>query len=82
MFDQIIDPHLVGTINHGSLGKFGETKNKCLAKKGIDRLSMGDVLWNLEYSLKLQEISMQNDPVYNNANLIGNFLFTSPSRKF
>ncbi|KAF9625768.1 hypothetical protein IFM89_026908 [Coptis chinensis] len=35
---------------------------KCLADYGVDRPSMGDVLWNLEYSLQLQEASSQIEP--------------------
>ena len=50
MLEKIIDPHLVGTINPGSLKKIGETAEKCLEEKGIDMLAMGDVLWNLEYA--------------------------------
>ena len=30
MLEKIIDPHLVGTINPGSLKHLGETANKCL----------------------------------------------------
>lgn len=57
LLDQIIDPYLVGTISMESLIKFGETAEKCLAEDGIRRPPMGQVLWNLEYALQLQEAS-------------------------
>ncbi|CAL0326580.1 unnamed protein product [Lupinus luteus] len=55
MLDQIMDQKLTGCVNSASLKKFGETAEKCLAEYGVDRPSMGDVLWNLEYALRLQE---------------------------
>ncbi|XP_057855863.2 disease resistance protein RPV1 [Cryptomeria japonica] len=76
MLDQIIDPHLVGTINPESLRKFGETAEKSLADQGIDRPAMGDVLRNLEYALQLQETSMQNDPDEISTNRIGHVPFS------
>ncbi|KAJ8475521.1 hypothetical protein OPV22_019248 [Ensete ventricosum] len=62
LIEKIIDPNLAGTINKDSLGKFVEAAEKCLAEYGVDRPSMGDVLWNLEYSLQLQEANPPDPP--------------------
>lgn len=69
--EQIVDPKLSGTVRPDSLRKFGETAEKCLAEYGVDRPSMADVLWNLEYALQLQEAGNQSDPCENSTNQIG-----------
>ncbi|KAK1283994.1 Receptor-like protein kinase ANXUR2 [Acorus calamus] len=52
--DQIIDPNLKDDVSPDSLEKFVETAEKCLISQGIERPSMGDVLWNLEVALQMQ----------------------------
>ncbi|KAI3426668.1 Protein kinase domain-containing protein [Psidium guajava] len=49
-----IDTYLVDQASEESLWKFMEIAEKCLAKSGLNRPSMGDVLWNLECALQVQ----------------------------
>ncbi|GJN08241.1 hypothetical protein PR202_ga26141 [Eleusine coracana subsp. coracana] len=53
--DSIVDHRIAETIRPGSLNKFVDTAQKCLAEYGVERPTMGDVLWCLEYALQLQE---------------------------
>ncbi|OAY56131.1 receptor-like protein kinase ANXUR2 [Manihot esculenta] len=55
IIEDIIDPHIKAEIQSESLKKFAETAEKCLSDQGIHRPSMGDVLWNLEFALQMQD---------------------------
>uniref|UniRef100_A0ACD5VP50 Uncharacterized protein n=1 Tax=Avena sativa TaxID=4498 RepID=A0ACD5VP50_AVESA len=50
----VVDPAIKHQIAPECLIKFAETAEKCLADQGIERPSMGDVLWNLEFAMQLQ----------------------------
>ncbi|XP_074324849.1 receptor-like protein kinase FERONIA [Apium graveolens] len=52
---EIVDKNLMGEIAVESLNKFGEIGCSCLSNHGIDRPSMSDVVWSLEFALQLQE---------------------------
>ncbi|XVF81714.1 hypothetical protein PTKIN_Ptkin15bG0177700 [Pterospermum kingtungense] len=52
---QIIDPFLKGKIAPECLKKYAEVAISCLNDEGIQRPSMNDVVWGLEFALQLQE---------------------------
>ncbi|KAL9381068.1 hypothetical protein Peur_026725 [Populus x canadensis] len=53
--NEIIDPYLDGKISPDCLKKFVDVAVRCLLENGIERPSMTDVVWGLEFALQLQE---------------------------
>jgi serine/threonine protein kinase len=53
--NQIVDPTLKGEIVVECLKKYCEIAVSCLLDNGIERPSMNDVVWGLEFALQLQE---------------------------
>ncbi|KAK2657557.1 hypothetical protein Ddye_010609 [Dipteronia dyeriana] len=60
--EDIIDPLIKDQINPNSLKKFTETFEKCLQEDSSNRPTMGDVLWDLEYALQLQQSPTKREP--------------------
>ncbi|XP_022986660.1 probable receptor-like protein kinase At2g39360 [Cucurbita maxima] len=52
--EAIVDACIVEEVELESLRKYVETADKCLAECGMDRPTMGNILWNLECALQLQ----------------------------
>ncbi|XP_047068675.1 probable receptor-like protein kinase At5g59700 [Lolium rigidum] len=59
--DRVVDARIAAEVNDNSLRKFVETAEKCLADCGKDRPTMGEVVWNLEFCLQLQEMPLNTD---------------------
>lgn len=53
--NEIIDPFLDGKISPDCLKNFVDVAVRCLLENGIERPSMTDVVWGLEFALQLQE---------------------------
>nr|KYP69788.1 Receptor-like protein kinase FERONIA [Cajanus cajan] len=55
IIDQLVDPHLDGSIRPESLRAFVDIGIQCLANRSVDRPTMGEVLSTLETILSLQD---------------------------
>ncbi|KAL1202782.1 putative receptor-like protein kinase [Cardamine amara subsp. amara] len=62
--DKIVDQDLTGDITLTSLEKFCEIAVRCVEKRGVERPSMNDVVWALDFALQLHETAKKkNDNV-------------------
>ncbi|KAI6699309.1 hypothetical protein NL676_013633 [Syzygium grande] len=75
IIEQTVDPLLAGQINPNSLRKYGEVAEKCLQEEDDERPSMGDVLWDLEFDLQLQQ-TMVTREMYNDSTTDGSSILT------
>ncbi|KAL3722020.1 hypothetical protein ACJRO7_034380 [Eucalyptus globulus] len=75
IIEQIVDPLIGGQINSNSLRKYGEVAEKCLQEEDEERPSMGDVLWDLEYALQLQQTAVKRE-IYDDSTTDGSSILT------
>ncbi|KAF3582602.1 hypothetical protein DY000_02033519 [Brassica cretica] len=61
--DQIVDADLTAEITPLSLEKFCEIAVRCVQDRGIERPSMNDVVWALEFALQLHEAAKDKNGV-------------------
>ncbi|KAE9595140.1 putative protein kinase RLK-Pelle-CrRLK1L-1 family [Lupinus albus] len=67
LIEEIVDPCLLAVSGNQtkleSVQKLVEIAKKCLSENGINRPTMGDVLWHLEYALQLEAIGERSNHV-------------------
>ncbi|EXB77673.1 Receptor-like protein kinase FERONIA [Morus notabilis] len=60
---QIIDRNLTSKIVPECLKKYSEIAVNCMHDNGIERPSMNDVVWGLEFAMQLQQNAEDNDRI-------------------
>jgi hypothetical protein len=52
--DQVLDPVVLGTSSQDSLSMVVSIMTKCLTAESLNRPSIEEVLWNLQYASQVQ----------------------------
>ncbi|RCV24742.1 hypothetical protein SETIT_5G110400v2 [Setaria italica] len=55
--DKVVDRRIAAAVRPQALAKYGETAARCLAERGADRPAMEDVVWSLQFVMRLQDDS-------------------------
>ncbi|CAD6239724.1 unnamed protein product [Miscanthus lutarioriparius] len=53
--DKIVDRRMAAEVRPQALRKYGETAARCLEARGADRPAMEDVVWSLQFVMRLQD---------------------------
>ncbi|CAO2161125.1 unnamed protein product [Urochloa humidicola] len=53
--DKVVDRRIAAEVRPQALAKYGETAARCLAERGADRPPMEDVVWSLQFVMRLQD---------------------------
>ncbi|RLM94226.1 receptor-like protein kinase HERK 1 [Panicum miliaceum] len=68
--DKVVDRRIAAAVRPQALTKYGETAAKCLAERGADRPAMEDVVWSLQFVMRLQDDSGLDFSDVNSLNLV------------
>jgi hypothetical protein len=79
--EKIVDRRIAATVRPAALRKYGETVARCLAERGADRPGMEDVVWSLQFVMRLQEGDGLDFSDVNSFNLVMELRPPTPPRR-
>jgi hypothetical protein len=79
--EKIVDQRIAATVRPAALRKYGETVARCLAERGADRPGMEDVVWSLQFVMRLQEGDGLDFSDVNSFNLVMELRPPTPPRR-
>lgn len=79
--EKIVDRRIAATVRPAALRKYGETVARCLAERGADRPAMEDVVWSLQFVMRLQEGDGLDFSDVNSLNMVTELRPPTPPRR-